>query len=199
MSSAPFKDSEITEHLEVVQGHHRFDGVSYRGNPLDLRHLDAFALRVDPGIGFEVDVVILFSCHCFSVSFKRDGRGELDVPADEVFDNGRERRVICMTRYEHSKRLPAIVKELHTRTIQVAAVERQNFVTFEVLGAHDEVLYRYAVFFEVNKDKRRKRRLLLHVQSAYVPEQVTKRQTKAGKVNFLTLLRKAYLGEKIYG
>lgn len=199
MSSGLFQIAEMTNHLEVVQGHHRFEGVHYRGAALDLQHLDAFALKVDPGLGIEIDVVILFSCHCFTISFKRDGRGEALVPADEVFDNGRERRVLCLKRYEHSKILPRVIKELGARTIQVAATDRQSFVTFEVLDANDGSKHRYAVYFEVTRDKRRKKRLILHVQSAYVPDQLTKRQEKAGKVSFTVLLRKAYLGEKIRG
>lgn len=199
MSSDFFQVAEMENHLEVVQSHHRFEGVYYRGEALDLQHLDAFALKVDPGLGVEIDVVILFSCHCFTVSFKRDGRGEALVPVDEVFDNGRERRVLCLKRYEHSKILPRVIKELGARTIQVAATDRQNFVTFEVLDALEGTKHRYAVYFEVTKDKRRKKRLILHVQSAYVPDQLTKRQEKAGKVSFTVLLRKAYLGEKIRG
>mgnify|MGYP000913858725 CR=1 FL=1 len=99
----------------------------------------------------------------------------------------------------HSKILPQAIKELGARTIQVAATDRQNFVTFDVLDEADGTKHRYAVYFEVTKDKRRKKRLLLHVQSAYVPDQLTKRQEKAGKVSFTVLLRKAYRGEKIRG
>ena len=69
----------------------------------------------------------------------------------------------------------------------------------EVLDEAEGKKHRYAVYFEVTKDKKRKKRLILHVQSAYVPDQVTKRQEKAGKVSFTVLLRKAYLGEKIRG
>jgi hypothetical protein len=105
----------------------------------DLRHLDAFALRVDPGIGFEVDVVVLFTCHCFTHSFKRDVRSPLEIPGV------------------------------------------------------------YAVFFEVMRDKQRKRRLLLYIQSAYRLESLTHRLAKAGKVRFATLLRAAYQGRRIHG
>lgn len=170
------------------------------GTPWQLSHLDAFAMRLDPGLGFDVDVVVLFSCHCFSKSFKRDGRPHSFMDEGEVFDNGRERRVLCPVRYEFSHRLlPRIVKELPTRTIQVAASERQNFVTFEEKKEDGTVVFRYGVFFEVNRDHRRKKRLLLHVQSAYVQDDLTKRQKKAGKVTFATLLRAAYTGRKIRG
>lgn len=190
----------MDDHHEVVESHHRFSDVSYKGADWDLSHLDAFAMRLDPGLGFEVDVVILFSCHCFSKSFKRDGRPRADIPDDEVFDNGREQRVLCPERYEHSKQfLPRLVKELSGRTIQVAATDRQNFVTFEERKADGSLLYRYAMYFEVTRDTRRKKRLLLHVQSAYVQQEVSKRQKNAGKVSFANLLRAAYAGRKIKG
>lgn len=189
----------VSDHMEAVAQHHRFVNITFQGQALDLSHLDAFALRVDPELGAPLDVIVLFSCHCFTVSFKRDGRGEPNVPLAEIFDNGRERRVLCARRYAQSKGLPGIIKDLPNRTIQIAAVDRQNFVTFDVLGEQDEVVSTYAVFFEVTRDKKRKKRLLLHVQSAYVPDQVTKRQSKAGKVSFSTLLRNAYLGRKIRG
>jgi hypothetical protein len=192
--------ADIADHLEVVEAHHRFSGVSYRGQAWDLSHLDAFAIRKDPGLGFELDVVVLFSCHCFSKSFKRDGRPPASVPGDEIFDSGREHRVLCPERYEFSRKLLVrVVKELPTRTIQVAASERQNFVTFEEKSEDGTLLYRYGVFFEVVRDHRRKKRLLLHIQSAYVQDDLKKRQRKAGKVNFATLLRAAYIGRKIKG
>lgn len=186
--------------MEVVESHHRFSDVSYNGTPWDLTHLDAFAMRLDPGLGVAVDVVVLFSCHCFSKSFKRDGRPMADVPDGEVFDNGRERRVLCPERYVFSQQfLPRLVRELPARTIQVAATDRQNFVTFEEKKEDGTLLFRYAVYFEVTRDTRRKKRLLLHVQSAYVQNELSKRQKSAGKVSFANLLRAAYAGRKIKG
>lgn len=194
-------EPSMKEHLEVVEPHHRFSGVFFKGQPWNLSHLDAFALLVDPGLGFNVDVVVLFSCHCFSHSFKRDGREQWLIPLDEIYDNGRERRVLSPKRYEFSKELlPRILKELSSRNIQVAASDRQNFVTFEEIDEQSVVLYRYAVYFEPTRDRRRKKRIVLQVQSAYVLDgELTKRQQKAGKVNFHTLLRKVYKGEKING
>lgn len=188
----------MERHRDVVEEHHRFTDVQYKGEAWNLAHLDAFALRLDPGLGFEVDVVVLFSCHCFSQSLKRDGRSPSDIPADELFDNGRELRVLDEVRYRLSLEfLPRIVSELPHRQIQVAATERQNFVTFEECDEAGAAVFRYAVFFEIARDHRRKRRLLLHVQSAYALDGLTKRQKKAGKVSFSTLVRAAYARRKI--
>ena len=170
------------------------DGISS-----DLSHLDAFAIRLDPGLGFEVDVVVLFSCHCFTHSIADDHRAETEIPGAEIFDDGRERRVVNIERYRLSRQyLVGIVKNLHQRTIQVAGADAPNFMTFEFIDA-DQVVRTYAIFFEVEKDSRRKRRLLLRIQSAYILDEITQRQKKAGKVRFSVLLKAAYEGRRIRG
>ncbi|MDN7468251.1 hypothetical protein QZM43_21190 [Burkholderia orbicola] len=56
----------------------------------------------------------------------------------------------------------------------------------------------YAVFFEVSKDRIRKRRLILRVQSAYMLDGgLNRRQREARKVALRTLLRASLEGRKI--
>jgi hypothetical protein len=196
---APLEQADVADHQEAVESHHRFPAVSYRGSSWELSHLDAFALRVDPGLGFEVDVVVLFSCHCFTRSPAGDGQVEGESFPEDVFDNGRERRVLDTQRYELSRKLlPGLITELPTRTIRVARATPQNYVTLEAVDVSGAAV-EYGVFFEVTKDARRKRRLLLHVQSAYALDTVNKRLRNAGKVSFEVLLRAAYEGRKIRG
>jgi hypothetical protein len=179
-------------HADAVEPRHRFPEVVFRDENWDLRHLDAFALRIDPDLGFEVDVVVLFTCHCFTHSVKRDVRAPLDIPSDEIYEDGIERRVLSEERYELSRKfLPGMVRDLANRTIRYAGESNLNYFTTEVTGSEAPGVY--VVFFEVRRDKRRKRRLLLHVQSAYRLEQLNKRLAKGGKVRFATLLRKTYL------
>ena len=64
----------IGQHTDAIEPHHRFCDVVYLGKPWDLSHLDPFAIRLDPGLGFAVDVVVLFTCHCFSHAIEKDGR-----------------------------------------------------------------------------------------------------------------------------
>jgi hypothetical protein len=178
-------------HVDAVEPRHRFPEVIFRGERWDLRHLDAFALRIDPDLGFEVDVVVLFTCHCFTHSVKRDVRAPLEIPPDEIYGDGLERRVLSEERYRLSRKfLPGLVRDLPKRTIRYAGENNLNYFTAEVTGTEASGVY--AVFFEVQRDKRRKRRLLLYVQSAYRLEQLTNRLAKGGKVRFATLLRKTY-------
>ena len=179
------------EHADAVEPRHRFPQILFRGETWDLRHLDAFALRVDPDLGFEVNVVVLFTCHCFTHSITRDVRTPLEISSDEIYENDVERRVLSKERYELSRRLPPkLVKDLPKRAIRYAGDNKLNYFTAEVTGTKTPGVY--AVLFEVVRDKRRKRRLLLYVQSAYRLERLTNRLAKGGKVRFATLLRKAY-------
>lgn len=197
-AEAGYLEVAIDSHKDAVEDHHRFSGVVYKGVAWDLAHLDAFALRIDPELGFAVDVVVLFSCHCFTNSLKRDGRALATIPPAELYSDGRETRVLSEIRYQQSKQfLPALIKELHKRKIQIAHDEQRNFVTLEEYGESGDLTFRYAVFFDVTKDAKRKKRLLLHVQSAYTLDTYTDRQKKAGKVRFVKLLRAAYKGEKV--
>jgi hypothetical protein len=181
----------IFVHSDAVEPRHRFPEVIFRGETWDLRHLDAFALRIDPDLGFEVDVVVLFTCHCFTHSMKRDARAPSEISADETYEDGIERRVLSKERYELSRKfLPDLIKDLGNRTIRYAGENSLNYFTAEVTGSDTPGMY--AVFFEVQRDKRRKRRLLLNVQSAYRLEQLNNRLAKGGKVRFVTLLRKSY-------
>jgi hypothetical protein len=186
----------IGQHSDVIERHHRFGEVTYLGTPWDLSHLDPFAMRLDPGLGYEIDVVVLFTCHCFSHSIGRDGRAE--IPAHEIFDNGQERRVLDEERYQLSRQyLPGMIRDLPGRTIQIAGSYTANFMTLEVIEAGEKK--HYAVFFEAKRDSRRKRRVLLYVQSAYLLDTLTDRKKKASKVRFHILLKAAYEGRKIKG
>jgi hypothetical protein len=67
-------------------------------------------------------------------------------------------------------------------------------VTFELPSvATGEKPIRYAVFFEVKRDRKRKRRVLLRVQSAYILDEPSKRLLKADKMRFQVILKRAYV------
>src|SRR3569833_842811 len=126
----------VFEHAYAVEPRHRFPEIVFRGETWDLRHLDAFALRIDPDLGFEVDVVVLFTCHCFTHSIARDVRVPLEIPHHEIYKNAVEQRVLTTERYDLSRRfLPKLVKDLPMRTIRHAGDNRLNYFTAEVTGA----------------------------------------------------------------
>lgn len=179
---------------------HRFAAVTYGEVQWDLSHLDAFTFKADLGVGSDITVLVLFSCHCFSHSFRWDQRARHTIPEGEIYDDGREQRVLNPKRYALSRKyLRNIISQFPSRRITVADEKQPNFVTLENVN-DDGTTSLYAVFFEVEKDRVRKRRLVLRIQSAYVLDNgLTKRQSKAGKVGFQTLLRATYTGKKIRG
>ena len=187
---------DVEPHHAAIGAHHRFPTVTFRGATWDLSHLDTFAFRADVGpydSPLLIDVVVLFSCHCFT----RGTDGFATSAASESYADGREVRILCEERYLLSRRfLPQIVKELFSRKIRVAS-DRPNYVTLETVDLPHPGFY--LMFFEVTKDLARKKRLLLRVQSAYRVDALTARQRNAGKVNFDVLLRATYEGRKIKG
>ena len=178
----------------------RFPEITYCGVQWDLSHLDSFTFKADLGLGSDITILVLFSCHCFTHSFQRDERPRHGIPIHEIYFDGRERRILNPQRYELSRRfLRNIVSNLSNRRITVANEKLPNFVTIESVNT-DGTTSLYAIFFEVKKDKSRKRRLVLRIQSAYLLDSgLTSRQTKGGKIAFETLLRATYLGKSIRG
>ncbi|MDG0025600.1 hypothetical protein [Trinickia sp. Y13] len=178
---------------------HRFGRLTYQGSLWDLTHLDPIAFQCDLDLGFRSTVLVLFSCHCFTRSFAWDSRVRIEIPRDEIYNDGREERVLCPERYEASRQmLRDLVLTLPGRRIIMADQRQQNFVTVETTTASGERSL-YAVFFEVEKDRTRKHRILLRIQSAYTLEQgLTKRQKEAKKVTLRSVLRATAEGRKIH-
>lgn len=185
----------MSDHHDLVESHHRFATLTVCNEVWEFDHLEAFAMRVPVELGSnqsaDIDVIVLFSNHCFT-------RG-LETP-DELVDeglivmDGSEQRVLDRKRYQLSRQyLPKLILELPTRHVQVADPTRPNFVTFEIPPiVTGEQPVRYAVFFEVKRDRKRKRRVLLRVQSAYILDEPSKRLLKADKMRFQVILKRAY-------
>lgn len=181
-------------HQDVVSDEHQFAEVAMGTEVWPLDHLAAFAMRVSleltPGKPIDIDVVVLFSNHCFSRELEP---GEVVEQAHVIMD-GNKKRVLDKERYALScQYLPALILDLPTRHILVADPSRPNYVTYELPQAIDGVKPdRYAVFFEVTKDRVRRKRMVLRVQSAYILRKPNKRLLKADKMRFQTIMKRAY-------
>ena len=173
--------------------HHRFAPVNYQGVSWDLSHLDPFAFHHDPALGVTLEIVVIFSCHCFTHGLDKDDRSP--IPANELYQTANEVRVLNPERYELFRTLLVpLVNQVTQRHIVVAA-PGDNYVTFERRKPNGGVEH-YSVFFNVTRSNARKKRLILRIQSAYMREP-TARQKQAKKVRFDTLLRAAYECRKI--
>lgn len=180
-------NAAIAEHAD-----HRFAPVTFQGEHWDLTHLNPFAFHREPDPGVILEIVVLFSCHCFTHGIDKDSRSP--IPSDEIYKNGKEHRVLNPERYKLSHSLlPLIVRDLAKQRI-IVANPGANYVTYERKTTTG--VEHYGVFFEVSKAKNRKHRLILRIQSAYLRVPTT-RHKEAKKVGFDTLLRAANQGRTI--
>lgn len=183
----------IGEHHDGVPDDHRHLPRSFGNETWTFDHLQAFVMRLPleqaPNCKVEYDVVVFFANHCFSRELKP---GAVVDPSLIVMD-GRIQRVMDKQRYELSRQyLPKLVHELGSKHIRIADASRPNYVTLELQSnLPNETPQHYAMFFEVKKDRSRKRRILLRVQSAYILENPSTRLLKADKIRFHVLLRRA--------
>lgn len=176
MSKFEIQVPDSVEHTAL-----RFQSIDYHGSTWDLSHLNSFAFKCDLGAHCKVVVVVMLSCHCFSRSFARDGRARAEIRDTEIYDDGREQRVLDPARYTLSKLLLRnLVMTLCNRPIVIADERQPNFMTMQQVNVDGKASL-YAVFFEVEKNKARRHRLILRIQSAYLLErELTKRQRQAG-------------------
>jgi hypothetical protein len=190
----------IAEHLEAIAPNHRRRVVTRCGQPWDLSHLDPFAFLIDPGLGFDIVVVVHFSSHCFTRSLKWDGRHVKAIPSGELFNDGQDIRVLCEQRRALSLQyLPRLIHELPRRLIRFARDLPQNFITTELIESAGTPRQHYVMFFEVSRDPKRKRRLLLKVQSAYLKEALEPRLIKGRRISFSTLLKATCTRQQLKG
>jgi hypothetical protein len=158
-----------------------------RSNNYPLNHLHPFRLRVvmpaDRGLPeIAVELHIGFSLHTFT-----RGCEPTDNRSDKYSDN-RETRTFCPIRYELSKNLGAIARDLVERSCAFA--KDDNYVTV-VFG---EV--RYGVFFNLTRRKDLgKNAVLVVIQSAYALD-AEKPEPGRGKISFRALLGHTLRGTK---
>lgn len=180
-------------HQDAVADDHKHAPRQFGDELWTFDHLQAFVMKAEIELmakkPVEVDVVVLFSNHCFSRE-KKDGEV---VDGSLIVMDGSIHRVMDKQRYELSRQyLPQLVCDLHARHIRVADPSRPNFVTLEIQPTHpEEETLHYAMFFEVKKDRFRKRRMLLRIQSAYILENPSKRLLNADKMRFHVILKRA--------
>lgn len=186
----------LTEIAPPEDCHHRFGAVHYRGCRWDLSHLDSFAFKSE--IGFDVTVVVIFSCHCFTRGLPQNLAERGRIPSEDLFHDAREQRLLDPCRYALSQQwLRGLVLRLPERHIIVAQARQRNFMTWCALPAGQAGAI-YAMFFSVERDARRKGRMILRVQSAYLLDGgLTKAQKEGRKVKLRTLLKATYEGRPI--
>ena len=180
-------------HSDAVEARNRFGTDFYGSEEWDLVHLRPYAFKQKitlKSAELEVYVVVIFSCHCFT-------RGIEHGDKENLYFDEKERRALCPDRYQLSKDLlPQMVHELSKREIKTTGSDTGNYMTLELVSS-DGISQPYIVFFEVSRDLKRKKRVILRVQSAHIRDTLSQRMKEGRKVNFQVLVRAAYEGKKI--
>ncbi len=142
----------------------KWNKFSYKGKVYSLEHLHPFEFKFlqkatkgkeEKEYIFEV----YFSNHCFTRGIEK----EEAVDKDLLFKTQKETRIISFGRYELSKNLPKIIKDLENR--KCYHTNHFSFFTVEIIDENNNKID-YEIYFDVKKVK--KNRLKLYVRSAYV-------------------------------
>lgn len=143
----------------------KLDGTIY-----DLAHLHPETVDyVKPAKGDDPERVyhvnVTYSLHCFT---HEPEDGEVVDPAMWCTD-GRERRVFDLQRWQLSRLLPGIIRDLMQQKCFHGG--NRNFLTIFIPNPADKAVLKYEVYFQVSRASQPKGYLNLYVQSAYVREQ----------------------------
>ena len=167
---------------------YREAGVTY-----DLSHLNPFRYNMvleakgnhQPSVA---EIRVAFESHTFTV-----GCLMAEVPHIQYSVNPHDLRRFCPARYELSKLLPAVIRNLRTRRCYFAL--RNNFFVVELPGGlppNSE----YWVFFDVRPSEDAGA-VVVRVQSAYVGDKSKPPSGRiAKKVGFAVLVSKALTGQR---
>lgn len=133
--------------------------------------------------------------HCFTRGPNSSKNEYLnDVAPELLYRDSRETRIFCFKRYELSKKLPCIAKEIYKA--RCFHTGRNNFFTVSLVDADGE-RQDYEVYFKVSKANK-DGVLRLYVQSAYVRDDAyTSSQPNKKKIKFFTIAYNTQAGKLI--
>jgi hypothetical protein len=130
----------------------------------DLSHLDAHWVEYlddrDRQKPIIYTFIVTYGFHCFTKETEEEDR-------KLIYHAPRESRQFNFERYHFSKYLPDIIKKLSDKTSLVCHAGYGNYATVKVLDSNN-VEVDYFVVFKVFREKKK---LRLHIVSAYAKEQ----------------------------
>ena len=166
----------------------------YRGTQYDLTHLHPERITFQqPAAGDkparEYLVQVIYGLHCFTRGKKSGEDG-----SDLFYADTRETRVFDFVRYELSKQLPGIVRQLFGR--QCYQSGKGNFFVVEIVTLEGERAD-YEIYFEASKASA-KGVVNLYVQSAYIRDRGhSGNRPKKKPIRFQILLFNVFSGREI--
>lgn len=164
----------------------KWNKFEYNGNIYELSHLDPFEWflewpKEDKRSVRKYQFNILFSMHCFT---KRVLASE-STDSALLYKGPTEARLFCFERYELSKQLPKIIRNINNKSCW--HTQHGSFFTIEIQDKSG-IKHDYEIYFDVYKSS--KNWLTLMVKSAYIRDaQYAIGQPKKRKVRFSVIAR----------
>ena len=137
--------------------------IHFEGQRYELDHLNDFQFEaVQPATQTKSElrtgIEVTFGWHCYTRTLEQNETAR-------IHRNERgEQRCFCPIRYEQSKRLSVIIKELSER--KILQTGKGNYLTIEIVD-HDGNKRDYEIYFTLRKQGKKKP-LKLYVESTYL-------------------------------
>ncbi|WP_439236599.1 hypothetical protein [Lonepinella koalarum] len=140
-----------------------FPPFQLNGRNYDLSHLNAHIVDyVQPALGQKTAMTyrfyVSYSMHCFTKAYAHQSEAEKQAL---MYVAEKEARPFCVERYQFSKYLPDIIKNLANAKIGFAGYD--NFATIEIMD-EKQIKRFYKVAFVMYRFQKK---LRLHISSAY--------------------------------
>lgn len=183
-----------------------FPTFHYQGTDYDLAHLNAFSCEyIQPAKANDVvektyHCIIEFSTHCFTRGLNQRQNESL-VNIDEAlhYITPKETRIFCFERYELSKKLPEIMKEVDKKKCHFTSAD-DKFLTVSLLDKNGKP-QDYEIYFSLQKAKAKDHDVHIFINSAYIRDDNHKAPRIHGRrrkpVGFFILLHNTIAKKKI--
>lgn len=165
----------------------------------DLSHLDAFSLKYQynekEDVLKQININVEFGFHCFTNDIFYYIKGQRfskdNINQDLLITHLRETREFDLLRYEQSKQLPQLIRDLFkietnicfntakSNTGKTVYFRKENIV-------HNSEKYEYYIFFNSTRDKK----VLFYITSAYHREDDYDKKFSANKIKLNTIIKK---------
>ncbi|NOQ34398.1 MAG: heat-shock protein [Methylococcaceae bacterium] len=161
----------------------------FEGKVYDLSHLNAHTAEyTDDSKGRTYKYIVTYSFHCFA---KENPLLSAEDSKLLLYKTRKENRHFNFERYELSKHLPCIILSLGSKETVCFHAGHSRFANYKVNDDKGNTINYFVVF----KSFKEKKRLRLHIESAYPVSSSEK--VKMKKINFFVIAYNTLMGKSI--
>lgn len=141
-------------HIDSIQ---EWESFKHEETTYCLGHLNAHEVTFFGKDGTKYQFVVTYGLHCFT---KNDTGHNIPI----LISDGREEQLVCLERYEYSKRIRRLIENFGEQGILIYQTATEKFFTISMLNNLTDQLEAYKVCIAVFKENGK---LRIHVTSAY--------------------------------